>query len=47
MVPWKYQDKIISSIEEVPEAVYGFLYIMTDINGYWYMGFDHGSDRRC
>jgi hypothetical protein len=38
MVSWKYQDKIISSIEEVPEGVYGFLYIITDINGYWYIG---------
>jgi len=38
MVAWKYQQQEINSIEDVPEGAYGFIYILTDVTGYWYIG---------
>lgn len=38
MVEWQYQNKKVASIEDVPEGVYGFIYIITDVTGYWYIG---------
>lgn len=38
MVPWKYQNKKVASIEDVPKSAVGFIYILTDVLGYWYIG---------
>lgn len=38
MKPWKFQNKEVNSLEEVPEGAYGFIYIITDVSGYWYIG---------
>mgnify|MGYP003152496223 CR=1 FL=1 len=38
MVSWKYQNKEIKSIEDVPNEAVGFIYIITDVTGYWYIG---------
>jgi len=38
MVEWKYQDKIITGMDGVPEGAYGFIYLITCVSGYWYIG---------
>ena len=38
MVSWKYLNQEITSVEDVPKGVYGFIYIITDVTGYWYIG---------
>ena len=38
MVSWKYQNKEITDMDGVPEGAYGFIYILTDVSGYFYLG---------
>ncbi len=38
MVEWKYQNKKVASIEDVPKGATGFLYIITCVSGYYYIG---------
>ena len=38
MKPWVYEGKEITSLKDVPEGAYGFVYIITDVTGYWYIG---------
>ncbi len=38
MVSWKYQNQEITDMDGVPEGAYGFIYILTDVSGYFYLG---------
>ena len=38
MKPWIYEGEEIYSIEQVPEGVFGFIYFVKNIYGYWYIG---------
>ena len=38
MVPWKYKNETVSSIEDVPKGATGFLYVITDVSGFFYIG---------
>jgi len=38
MKPWVYEKNVISTIEDVPKGAYGFTYIITDVDGYFYIG---------
>jgi len=38
MKPWVYEGKEINSLEDVPNEAVGFIYIITDVTGYWYIG---------
>ena len=38
MKPWVYEDKEITSLEDVPRGAVGFIYLITNVDGYWYIG---------
>ena len=38
MVNWTYQKKVITSIDQVPEGAVGFTYIISLVDGRWYIG---------
>lgn len=38
MTPWKYSRKEINSLEDIPQGVFGFVYIITKKTGEYYIG---------
>jgi len=38
MIPWIYEGKEIKSLEDVPKGAVGFIYLITNLDGYWYVG---------
>ncbi len=38
MKPWVYEGKEITSLEDVPKGAVGFIYLITNVDGYWYIG---------
>ena len=38
MIDWKYQNNSITGMDGVPEGAVGFIYILTDVAGFFYLG---------
>ena len=38
MKKWKYEEEEITSLEQVPEGAIGFIYLMTNVDGHFYIG---------
>jgi hypothetical protein len=38
MIPWTYEGEEIKSLEDVPKGAVGFIYLITNLDGYWYVG---------
>ncbi len=38
MIPWKYEDKEILSLDDVPEGCVGFIYLISNVEGLHYIG---------
>ena len=38
MKNWTYEEEEITSLEQVPEGAIGFIYLMTNVDGHFYIG---------
>lgn len=38
MVPWKYEDRKILSLDDVPEGAVSFIYLISNVEGLHYIG---------
>ena len=38
MIDWKYQNNSITGMDGVPEGAVGFIYILKDVAGFFYLG---------